>query len=145
MARIAHVLHVDDHDEDRQIFARAFNHSRVPAILHSLPSAAQALLFLNQYGRYGLMPRPKLIVMDLSLPRLDGRELLDILRSTPHLAGIPVVVLTGSSAESDMQRCRAAGVLEYLVKPTLSEEFGTLIGILEHLIVGSSNELPVNA
>jgi two-component system response regulator len=145
MARIAHVLHVDDHDEDRQLFARAFNHSRVPAILHSLPSAAQALLFLNQYGRYELMPRPKLIVMDLSLPRLDGRELLDILRSTPRFAGIPVVVLTGSSAESDMQRCRAAGVFEYLVKPTLYEELGTLIGILEHLIVGSSNELPVNA
>ncbi len=145
MTRIAHVVHVDDNDEDRRLFDRAFRHSRIPAILHSLPNASSVLLFLNRYGRYALMPRPRLVIMDLTLPRLDGRELLDIMHADFRFSSIPVVVLTGSDSEADRVRCRAAGVVDYLVKPHHYAELAPLIAGMEHFIVGSSNQLPVDA
>jgi CheY-like chemotaxis protein len=144
MARIAHVVHVDDNEEDRRLFDRVFRQSRIPAILHSLPSASSVLLFLNRYGRYALMPRPRLVIVDLSLPRLDGRELLEIMHADPRLSTIPVVVLTGSDNEADRIRCRAVGVVDYLVKPHHYADLAPLIAAMEHFIVGSSDRRPVD-
>jgi CheY-like chemotaxis protein len=144
MARIAHVVHVDDNEEDRRLFDRAFRHSRMPAILHSMASASSVLLFLNRYGKYALMPRPRLVIMDLSLPRLDGRELLEIMHADFRFSSIPVVVLTGSDSEADRMRCRAVGVVDYLVKPHQYAELATLVAGMEHFIVGSSNRRPVD-
>jgi len=82
-AKACHILHIDDDEDDRALFAMAFAKSGLDGVLHSLGGAADALLHLNQLGPHVGAARPKLIILDLSLPRLDGRELLELLKTNP--------------------------------------------------------------
>jgi CheY-like chemotaxis protein len=141
--KVCHVLHIDDDEDDRLLFARAFARSGLDGVLHSLAGAADALLYLNQLAPHAGAPRPKLIILDLSLPRLDGRELLELLRTNGRFKGIPVIVLTGSENYADMKRCRELGVDDYVVKPGTAQELIELIASFDHWLVGSSTGLPI--
>jgi CheY-like chemotaxis protein len=139
---IPHILHVDDEDNDRELFAYAFKKSGLGGVLHSVANAAEALLFLNRLGRFANAERPRLIIIDLSLPRLDGREFLGVVRTNPQFRTIAVVVLTGSESYADMQRCRELGVDDYVVKPRTQQELIELIASFQRWLVGSASGIP---
>lgn len=134
-----HILHVDDEEEDRLLFARAFAKSGLQGTLHSVGSAAEAMRYLGQAA-----PRPRLVVLDLSMPRFDGLDLLDLLRSHPSYRTIQVVILSGSQSHSDMQRCREMGIADYAVKPTTQQGLAELIATFSHWLTGSSTGLPTS-
>ncbi len=124
---IPRILHIDDDEDDRLIFTRAFAQSGLAGVLNSVASASEALLFLNRLGSYISAHQPRLIVLDLSLPRLDGREFLEVIKGNTIFKAIPVVVLTASESYVDMQRCRELGVEDYVVKPRTNQELIELI------------------
>jgi chemotaxis family two-component system response regulator Rcp1 len=120
--RPAHLLHIDDDRDDRELFARAFDQGRTPGSLHQVASVAEALLFLNRLGPHQQAPRPDLIVLDLGLPGVDGRGFLQALRANTRFRQIPVIVLTGSQRYDDIERCRDLQVEDYVIKPATSQE-----------------------
>jgi chemotaxis family two-component system response regulator Rcp1 len=134
-----HLLHVDDDEDDRLIFSQAYARSGLKAELHSIARTSDALLFINRLGPYKDAPRPRLIVLDLSLPRMDGREFLQILKGNSRFKGIAIVILTGSESYVDIVQCRKLGVTDYLVKPQTQEELAALIATFDHWLVGSSS------
>ncbi len=117
--------------------------SGLGGVLHSVSNAADALLFLNRLGRFSNAERPRLIIIDLSLPRLDGRQFLEVVRTNLQFKSIAVIVLTGSESYADMQRCRELGVDDYVVKPQTQQELIELISTFQRWVVGSSSGLPV--
>jgi CheY-like chemotaxis protein len=139
-----HILHIDDAENDRDLFARAFARSGLAGVLCSVSSAAEAMNYLNGTGPYHGAPRPKLIVLDLGLPRFDGLDLLDVLRSHSSFSTIPVVILSGSENLKHMQRCRDLGIDDYMVKPRTQQELIELIASLDHWLVGSASDLPAS-
>jgi CheY-like chemotaxis protein len=139
-----HILHVDDSEDDRNLFEWAFIKSGLRGILHSVSGAADAMHFLNHAGKTPGTARPRAIVLDLILPRFDGLELLELLREHSNFRTIPVIILSGSDSHANMQRCRELGVEDYIVKPKTQQELVELIASLSHLLVGSSPGLPAS-
>jgi CheY-like chemotaxis protein len=120
------VLLVEDDPEDVYIARRAFERGKIPNPLRTVGDGKEALEFLERTGRYADAqdaPRPALILLDLNLPSVDGREVLRRIRSDPLLRLIPVVVVTTSSAESDVRACYEAGANAYITKPTEFDSF----------------------
>jgi len=142
MARIPHILHIDDDENDRLLFARAFAHSGLGGVLKGVGTAEEALLVLNRTGPFAELARPRLIILDLGLPQLDGRDFLTLLRSQLRFKDIPIIVMSGSESFSDIQHCRELQVVEYLVKPTSMDELVALIASFDRWLVGSSSGLP---
>ena len=98
-----HLLHVDDNLADREILREALAESGVDAELHSVSSQAQALRFIDQEGEFREAPAPSLILLDLTMPGPDGRELMLRLRTHHQHKRIPLVVLTSSASVRDQQ------------------------------------------
>jgi CheY-like chemotaxis protein len=144
MPQIPHLLHIDDSEDDRLIFARAFAKSGLSGVLHSVSNASDALLYLNRLGPYADAPRPRLILLDLSLPRLDGREFLEVLKKNHRFRTISLIVLSGSENFKDMQRSRELGIDDYVVKPKTNQELIELIASFGHWLIGSSSGIPKN-
>jgi CheY-like chemotaxis protein len=96
------ILLVEDSPSDRLLALRALGQMSVPSRVHSVEDGEEALAFLRQEGTFALAKRPDLILLDLNLPRKDGRQVLTEIKGDPLLCCIPVVVLTTSNAESDV-------------------------------------------
>jgi two-component system, chemotaxis family, response regulator Rcp1 len=142
MSRLPDFLHVDDSDDDRALFARAFAASGMRAALHSLADVAQLLLYLNQLGPFIRASRPRLIVLDLAMPHCDGHAILDLLKHNARFRSIPVVVLTGRQGYDTAERCRLQQADEYFIKPATQLELVELIRSFDRWLVGSSTNLP---
>src|SRR5271170_3457159 len=142
MSRLPDFLHVDDSEDDRALFARAFAASGVRAALHSLSDVAQLLLYLNQLGPFIGVSRPRLIILDLVMPHCDGHAILDLLKSNARFRTIPVVVLTAQQGYDTIERCRQQQADEYCIKPATQLELVELIRSFERWLVGSSTSLP---
>ena len=120
------VLLVEDDEDDIEITRRAFRNGKIANPLHVVRDGEEGLEYLRHTGRYAdpaVAPRPGLILLDLNLPRLDGREVLKLLKEDPSLRRIPVVVLTTSSEEADVLGCYDAGANTYITKPVEFEKF----------------------
>lgn len=114
------ILIVEDSDDDYFATMRAFKKSNLSNPVQRCTNGDQALDYLFQRGDFstpGKAPRPSIILLDLNLPGADGREVLRLIKKDPNLARIPVVVLTTSDAEQDIERCYAAGANSYVQKP----------------------------
>jgi two-component system, chemotaxis family, response regulator Rcp1 len=125
------VLLVEDNPADALLTTEALRDALVPYEVHVVPDGEQALTFLHHTSKYSHAPRPHLIILDLNLPRVDGREVLDQIKMEPGLADIPVVVLSSSSNPSDIAyayRHHAAG---YITKPADLDKFFTAIRSLK--------------
>jgi two-component system response regulator len=114
---LPHILHIDAYETDRIAFAQAFAASGVLAALHSLSSASNALLYLNQLGPFVGKPRPRLIFLDLNLPSCDGRDFLEMMKANSRFRDIAIAILMSTRSNTDSQRCRALGVETFLLKP----------------------------
>ena len=124
---LPHILHIDANEADRIAFAQAFAASGVLAALHSLSSASNALLYLNQLGPFVGRPRPRLIFLDLNLPRCDGREFLEMLKANSRFRDIAIAILMSTRNEADSQRFRALGVETFLIKPSDQQGYVEII------------------
>ena len=119
----ARILLVEDNPGDVRLTQEAFEHGRIDNDLYVVSDGTDALEFLYQRGEYADVPRPDLILLDLSLPRMDGEEVLARLKSDDSLRQIPVIVLTSSRAEEDIVRSYDRHANAYLTKPVDPDEF----------------------
>lgn len=108
---------MDDNPADLDLTAEVLHQSKLHFQVHSVQDGVEAVAFLRQEGRYAAKPRPDLVVLDLNLPRKDGRQVLAEVKSDRDLAKIPVVVFTTSQAHSDIMRSYELGANCYLRKP----------------------------
>jgi len=121
------VLLVDDNPADLDLTREMLNRSKRDFHVSSVEDGEQAMSFLRGEGKYNAAPRPDMIVLDLNLPRKDGREVLSEIRSDPRLARIPVVVFTTSQAISDINRSYELGANCYLRKPGNLDDFRAVV------------------
>lgn len=126
-----HFLHIDDDEGERFLFSQAFFKSGVVGVLHSLSSASNALLYLDRKGPFAGAPRPHVIVLDLHLPRSEGRQLQAMLMTDQQFNDIAIVILTGPQNDADLERCRALGIDSYRKKPRNQQECIELIRALD--------------
>lgn len=117
------VLLIEDDAGDELITREAFEHNKVSNTLHVARDGEEGLDFLYQRGPFLNAPRPDLILLDLNLPKYDGRQLLEKIKSDPELAHIPVVVLTTSGAEEDILRSYKLHANAYVTKPVDLDQF----------------------
>lgn len=114
------ILIVEDSDDDYMATVRAFKKANFINPVQRCTNGDQAMDYLLQRGEFsgpGNAPRPSIILLDLNLPGTDGREVLRMIKADPNLQKIPVIVLTTSNAEQDIERCYAAGANSYVQKP----------------------------
>jgi CheY-like chemotaxis protein len=117
------VLLVEDNPADAGLVEEAFKDGRLRCDLHVAEDGAIALQFLRRVGRYTHAPRPDLILLDLNLPKKDGREVLQEIKDDSGLRNIPVIVLTSSDDEGDVHRAYGLHANCYLTKPVDLDQF----------------------
>jgi len=117
------VLLVEDSVGDVRLTREAFKDARMHINLHVAVDGDDAMSFLKREGQYADAPRPDLILLDLNLPRKDGREVLKEIKESPTLAIIPVVILTTSASEEDILRTYQLHANCYITKPVDLEGF----------------------
>ncbi len=111
------ILLVEDNPGDARLTREALALSSVPSTLHDVQDGEQAMAFLRREGRFASAPTPRLVLLDLNLPRRDGREVLEDMKQDPALRHIPVVVLTSSEAEEDILRSYRLHANCFITKP----------------------------
>ena len=111
------ILLVEDSWGDVLLLREAFQESRLPVNLNIVTDGEDALAYLNGESKYTGSPMPDLVLLDLNLPRMDGRALLRRVKNHPRFKRLPVVVLTSSALESDIREVNEMKANSYLVKP----------------------------
>jgi two-component system response regulator len=127
---VAQILLVEDSPDDAELFVRMFTKSNVNARVEVVPDGKEALDFIYCTGNYAHRNpavRPKVIVLDLKLPKVDGLEVLRRLKRDPRMRSIPVVILSSSHEERDLVESHAIGVNSYLVKPMDFDELAVTV------------------
>jgi chemotaxis family two-component system response regulator Rcp1 len=117
------VLLVEDSAGDVRLTREAFKDAKVHISLHVTPDGAEAMAFLKHEGKHANAPRPDLILLDLNLPKKDGREVLAEIKESPSLKTIPVVILTTSTSDADVLRSYQLHANCYITKPVGLEGF----------------------
>jgi CheY-like chemotaxis protein len=117
------VLLVEDDPGDTLMIREAFEHHAITHTLHHVPDGVEALAFLHGEREYAGSPRPDLVLLDLNLPRMDGRQVLKEVKADPDLRAIPIVVLTTSEADEDILRSYELYANAYVTKPVDFDRF----------------------
>ncbi|MET8137250.1 response regulator [Streptomyces sp. NPDC005251] len=117
------VLLVEDDPGDELMTREAFEDNKIGNTLHVVRDGEEALDFLYRRGAHADVPQPDLILLDLNLPKYDGRQVLEKIKSDPALSHIPVVVLTTSAAEEDILRSYKLHANAYVTKPVDLHQF----------------------
>jgi two-component system, chemotaxis family, response regulator Rcp1 len=124
------ILLVEDNDGDVFLTMEALKEAKITNVVHVVHDGVEALEFLHREGKYSEAPRPDLILLDLNLPRKDGRQVLAEIKPDHDLRMIPVVVLTSSSAEEDVVKSYNLQANCYIVKPV---DFHGLMQVVKSL------------
>jgi len=124
------ILLAEDNPGDVKLTEKAFENGNVLNNLHVVEDGVEAMKFLRQEGEYEDEPRPDMVLLDLNMPRKDGKEVLKDVKSDPELRRIPVVVLTSSEAEEDVVKSYDLHANAYLTKPV---DFGGFIDVVERI------------
>jgi CheY-like chemotaxis protein len=126
------ILMADDDEDDRQMTQEALTEARLANELRFVGDGEELMDYLHRRGSYGEggreAPRPGIILLDLNMPRMDGREALAAIKGDPELRHIPVVVLTTSKAEEDILRTYELGVNSFITKPVT---FAGLVDVVQ--------------
>jgi len=125
------ILLVEDSPGDVRLTREALKQGRVANNLHVVGDGEEALAFLRRQGPHAAAPRPGLILLDLNLPVMDGREVLAVIKTDPDLKRIPVVVLTTSKAEEDVLHIYDLHANAYIIKPVDFTQFIAAVKTIE--------------
>ena len=129
------ILLIEDDHGDQLLTCEALSESALAHQIVVVSDGEEALEYLNQTGRYSdgaRAPRPDLILLDLNMPKINGRQLASKLKSDPRLQTIPIVVLSTSDYHDDVAHCYRTGVNSYVHKPTNYDDFVATINAVEH-------------
>ena len=125
------ILMVEDNPGDVRLTIEALKETKVRNNLNVVRDGAEALAFLRRQGRYAQAPRPDLILLDLNVPRIDGRQVLAEIKADADLRRIPVVVLTASQAEEDILKTYDLHANCYVTKPVDLDQFIKVVQSIE--------------
>lgn len=125
------ILLVEDNPGDARLTFEALKDGLTVSTVHHVTDGEQAMLFLRKQGPFVDAPTPDIILLDLNLPRKNGREVLHDMKADEALRGIPVVALTTSSARDDVNACYALGANAYVVKPVEFDRFLDVVRAFE--------------
>jgi two-component system, chemotaxis family, response regulator Rcp1 len=125
------ILLVEDNPGDVRLTKEALKDAKVRNNLHVAMDGVEALAFLRKQGRHSSAPRPDLILLDLNLPRKNGREVLEEIKQDSQFQHIPVVILTTSQAEQDVLESYRLRANAYVTKPVDLDQFLRVVGSIE--------------
>lgn len=125
--RPAEILLVEDNDNDVELTRIGFKRTHLSINLHHVPDGIECMAFLHKEGQYAGVPTPDLILLDLNMPRMNGREVLEAISKDEGLRHLPVVVLTTSDAERDVLSSYKLRCSSYIVKPVDFENFARVV------------------
>ncbi len=125
--RPAEILLVEDNENDELLTRLAFKKAKSTAQLHHVQDGEQCMAFLRKQGQYVAAPTPDIILLDLNMPRMDGREVLIAISADEHLRHLPVVILTTSSAQQEILKMYQLRCSSYIIKPVDFEQFVQVI------------------
>jgi CheY-like chemotaxis protein len=134
-ARAIDVLLIEDDPGDILLTREAFEHHKIRNTLRVARDGQEGLDFLYQRGAHEDAPQPDLILLDLNLPKYDGRQLLERIKSDPDLCHIPIVVLTTSAAEEDILHSYQLHANAYVTKPVGADKFMSAIRQIDEFFV----------
>ena len=129
-ARSIEILLVEDNPGDARLTIEAMREAKMRNSIHVVEDGVEAMEYLRREGRYRAAPRPDLVLLDLNLPRKDGREVLAEMKADTDLKRIPVVVLTTSQAEEDVLRAYDLHANCYVTKPV---DFGQFMRVVRQI------------
>ncbi len=129
--RLFEILLVEDNPGDVRLAREAFKRAEVRLNLNVVANGEAALQFLRREAEYAAAPRPDLVLLDLNMPRKDGRAVLTEMKKDPELDCIPVIILTGSSAEEDVVQAYKLHASCYITKPHEATQFNEIIRSIE--------------
>jgi len=138
------LLIVEDDAGDVMLTREALSGSRIPHNLQVVGDGEAAVAYLRGEGRYAGAVRPDLVLLDLNLPRLDGREVLARVKADPDLRSIPIVILTTSSAHEDVARSYDLHANAFVTKPADLEAFNRVVRQVDEFFL-TVTELPTQA
>jgi chemotaxis family two-component system response regulator Rcp1 len=130
-AKPVQMLLVEDNPGDVRLTKETLKDAKLMVNLHVVGDGVEAMAFLRQEGKHASAPRPDLVLLDLNLPKKDGREVLAEIKQDPDLRRIPVVVLTISSAEEDILKSYNLHANAYVNKPLNLEQFAKITRAIE--------------
>ena len=133
--RLIEVLLVEDDPGDVLLTREAFEHQKVANRLHIVNNGEDAIAFLHKQGEHADAPDPDLVLLDLNLPGMHGREVLAAVKEDPKLQTIPVVVLTTSEAEEDVLRSYQLHANAYVTKPVDFDRFMAVVRAIDEFFV----------
>jgi len=129
--RAIDILLVEDNPGDVRLTREFLSGSRVRTSINAVSNGVEAMAYLRREGKYSAATRPDLILLDLNLPRKDGREVLAEVKQDADLKRIPVVVLTSSKADDDVMKTYNLHANCYVTKPVGLEQFGAVVQAIE--------------
>ena len=134
MAAITHhVLMVDDNQADIDLTSETLSRILIGSDVQTVPDGVEAMEYLTRAGKYGGVTTPDLVILDLNLPRKDGRSVLLAVKSDPELRKIPVVIFSTSQSEHDIGTSYALGANSYINKPgNLSDYVATITSLAKY-------------
>jgi len=126
------ILLVEDNAGDVRLLQEAFQSATKPTTLHVVSDGVKAMAFLRNEGAYSTAPRPHLILLDLNLPKMDGREVLTKIKNDSTLCAIPTIILTASDNQRDLQYCWENRANSYIIKPGDLDAFNHLAQVVNN-------------
>jgi len=126
------ILLVEDNPGDARLTQEALRDAKVRNNLHVVLDGVEALAFLRRQGKHAAVPKPDLILLDLNLPKKDGREVLEEIKQDDQLRHIPIVILTTSQAEKDIIESYRLRANAFVTKPVDLEQFLKVVQSIEH-------------
>jgi len=125
------ILLVEDNKGDVGLIEEVFEEAKIKNSLHVAEDGEEAMLYLHAEGKFSGSRRPDIILLDLNLPKKDGREVLREIKEDINLKNIPVIILTSSSAENDITRAYELHANAYVTKPLNFDQFIKVVGSIE--------------
>lgn len=131
MNRLVHVLLVEDNPADVDLARESFGLGALAVRLSVAVDGVEAIEFLAGRGKYASVARPDLVLLDLNLPRIDGRGVLAVIKGSPELSTLPVVVLSSSNSDRDVVESYRLGANCYVTKPVGFKDFQKMVEAVE--------------
>lgn len=132
----AHILIIDDSETDSAVMAQALSGAVMDNKITTLDNATSAIALLNQKDEFKDFAKPDLIILDLNMPDFDGFEFLHVIKKDPRFSYIPIIIISGSNDQKDIQECYKLGANCFITKPNDIIKFTQIVAIINEFWLG---------